>query len=248
MGASYPTKLFLAFRSGDCCAFPGCDTQLTIDGKDAPPAVIGEAAHITGENAGAARYDLSMTDEQRNHHANLIYLCCNHHTQIDKQENDFPVDRLLRMKHDHEQAVQEAIAEAFSTIGFPELAEATEWILALHANGQPSDFSLVAPEDKIKTNELMDNSRLVITMGLSVAREVKSFVTMMAQADAGFPEKLKAGFLEEYYRLRNAGHRGDVLFDFMCRFAQRGFKEQGKKSAGLAVLIYLFEACEVFEK
>jgi len=34
----------------------------------------------------------------------------------------------------------------------------------------------------------------------------------------------------------------------MCRFAQHGFERQAKRSAGIAVLVYLFEACEVFEK
>ncbi len=63
MSAAYPTKLVLAFRSGDRCAFPGCDRALTVDGgQQSAPAVIGEAAHIAGERPGAARYDESMSD------------------------------------------------------------------------------------------------------------------------------------------------------------------------------------------
>lgn len=85
-------------------------------------------------------------------------------------------------------------------------------------------------------------------MGLGVVREVRDFVEQEATIDIDFPERLKSGFLEEYYRLRKEGHRGDVLFDLMCQFAQRGMKEQSKRSAGLAVLIYFFESCEVFEK
>src|SRR4030042_949996 len=103
MSASYPTKLLLAFRSGDRCAFPRCDRSLTINsvsGND--PAVIGVAAHIAGERSGTARYDPSMMDEERDHYNNLIYLCGDHHTQVDKQERDFPVDVLVKMKVDHE--------------------------------------------------------------------------------------------------------------------------------------------------
>jgi len=85
-------------------------------------------------------------------------------------------------------------------------------------------------------------------MGLSVAREVRAYVESVAQTDQDFPERLKSGFLEEYYRLKREGHSGDDLFDLMCGFAQRGFEEQAKRAAGLAVLTYLFEACEVFEK
>ena len=49
MGASYPTKILLAFRSGGICAFPGCAKPLVytaILGEDTP---VGEAAHIKGE-------------------------------------------------------------------------------------------------------------------------------------------------------------------------------------------------------
>ena len=85
-------------------------------------------------------------------------------------------------------------------------------------------------------------------MGMGVVREVHSFVEQEAVLDLDFPERLKSGFLEEYFRLRKNGHKGDVLFDLMCHFAQHGMKEQSKRSAGLAVLIYLFERCEVFKK
>jgi len=103
MSASYPTKLLLAFRSGDRCAFPGCPRQLTIDAPaSGDPVILGEAAHIAGEQSNAARFDASMTDEQRNHYFNLIYLCGDHHTQIDKQHPHFQVDVLYRLKADHD--------------------------------------------------------------------------------------------------------------------------------------------------
>jgi len=85
-------------------------------------------------------------------------------------------------------------------------------------------------------------------MGLAAMPDVKAFVISEAKNDSEFPERLKAGFLEEYYRLRKEGVIGDELFDLMCQFAQRGFKEQNQRSAGLAILIYFFESCEVFEK
>ena len=248
MSVAYPTKVLLAFRSGDRCAFPGCGRALTVDGDQANPVVTGEAAHIAGEKEGAARYDRRMTDEQRNHYNNLIYLCGDHHTQIDKQEDEFPVGRLHSMKSEHEANVREAMTEAFASVGFPELEEATQWIMHVQPEQASRDFALIAPEDKLRKNALGNGSRTIITMGLSVAREVRAYVESVAQTDSDFPERLKVGFLAEYYRLKQEGHTGDVLFDLMCRFAQRGFVEQAKRSAGLAVLVYLFEACEVFEK
>lgn len=248
MSVSYPTKLLLAFRSGDRCALSGCGKTLTVDGKQSNPVVTGEAAHIAGEKVGAARYDLLMTDVQRDHYNNLIYLCGDCHTRIDKQEADFSVRYLHDIKAEHEKKVREAMTEAFANIGFPELEEATQWILQVQPSQSTHDFSLIPPEDKLRKNDLGNGSRVVITMGLSVAREVRAYVESVSQTNSDFPERLKAGFLEEYYRLKREGNSGDDLFDLMCRFAQQGFVDQAKRSAGLAVLIYLFEACEVFDK
>lgn len=248
MSVSYTTKVLLAFRSGDRCAFPRCERTLSVDGEQSNPVVTGEAAHIAGENDGAARYDKSMSEEQRNHYNNLIYLCGDHHTQIDKQAGEFPVERLLRLKSEHEAKVREAMAEAFVGVGFPELAEATKWIMQVQPGQASQDFSLIAPEEKLKKNALGNGSRIVVTMGLSLAREVGAYIESAAQTDGDFPERLKVGFLTEYYRLRKDGHVGDNLFDLMCRFAQRGLQEQARRSAGIAVLVYLFETCEVFDK
>ncbi len=249
MDVTYPTKLVLAFRSGNRCAFPGCDRALTVDGgQQSAPAVIGEAAHIAGEKPGAARYDESMSDPQRNHCDNLIYLCCNHHTQIDKQGDDFSVEALLVMKAEHERRIRQATHNAFAEVGFPELEQATQWIHRVNALDINFDFTVIPLADKIKKNELAEKSTSTIKMGLAVMPDVKAFVVSEAKNDSEFPERLKAGFLEEYYRLRKKGIRGDDLFDLMCQFAQRGFKEQTQRSASLAILIYFFESCEVFEK
>jgi len=251
MSASYTTKLLLAFRSGGRCALPDCGRQLTPDGDSGNPINTGKAAHIAGEHEGAARYDSTMTDEQRDHYNNLIYLCGVCHDKIDDKdqgERDYPVQRLREIKVKHEKKVRDAVTDAFANVGFPELEEATQWIMQVQPGVSGQDFSVIPPEDKLKKNSLGNGSRTIITMGLCVAREVRLFVESVAQTDSAFPDRLKAGFLEEYYRLRRGGHDGDDLFDLMCSFAQRGFKEQCKRSAGLAVLVYLFESCEVFEK
>jgi len=249
MSVSYPTKLQLAFRSGNRCAFPGCNRTLVVDSKiSGNLATTGESAHIAGEREGAARYDPNMTDEERNHYNNLIYMCGDHHTEIDELENDFPIPVLLKMKKSHESKVREAVNSGFAEVAFPELAQATQQISTMSA-GQPSeDFVSIPPEEKIRKNELTSESEQTIRMGLGVVREVRKYIERESVIDADFPERLKSGFLQEYYRLRREGHRGDVLFDLMCVFAQRGMDKQSERSAGLAVLAYLFDLCEVFEK
>lgn len=256
MSVSYPTKILLAYRSGDRCALPDCGRNLS-EGESGDPINVGEAAHIAGEHGGgtrghrSARYDSNMTKKERNHYNNLIYVCPTCHKKIDaipQGETNYPVESLHKIKNEHEQKVRDAIADAFVDVGFPELEEATLWIMQVNPQQPNRDFSVVALEDKLNKNALGNGSRRIITMGLSVSHEVRAFIESVVQTDQDFPERLKSGFLQEYYRLKQEGHSGDDLFDLMCRFAQQGFKEQAKQSAGLAVLVYLFETCEVFEK
>ena len=64
-------------------------------------------AHIRSKREGSSRYDKDQTDEQRDSYENLILLCPNHHTLINKRENEniYSVDVLIKMKIAHENNV-----------------------------------------------------------------------------------------------------------------------------------------------
>jgi len=249
MSASYPTKLLLAFRSGNKCAFPDCPQTLTEESPSgSSPTLIGEAAHVKGEKPDAPRYDSMQTEEERNSYENLIYLCPTHHTLIDKQEIDFSVEILCNMKISHEKHARESLNRGFANVGFKELEEATKKMAGVTPFQPEENFAVIPSDEKMKKNELSENCRQTLVMGLSVASEVKKFLDYEIQTDPDFPERLRAGFLEEYFRLKKIGKKGDELFDLMCEFSQRGLINQSQRSSGLAVLIYFFETCEVFER
>lgn len=247
LGASYPTKLILAHRSGGRCAFPGCDTHLVHEGESGESTVIGEAAHVFGEKPGAARYAAAMSDAERNAVKNLIYMCPNHHTVIDKLPDAWPADVLLKLKNTHEARAFAAMGEAFASVEFPELEAAVAWI-SFQPPTLAEGFALIPPEEKIQKNRLTDRSRNLIAMGLVARKVVHEFVEAETQQDNDFPERLRSGFLSEYHRLRKGGHTGDELFELMCAFAEKGFTKRVERAAGLSVLVYLFEVCDVFEK
>lgn len=69
-----------------------------IDGE----TVIGEICHIKGKNPDAPRYDPSQTLEERHGYYNLLLMCGTHHTVIDSDVDVYTVERLLKMKSDHE--------------------------------------------------------------------------------------------------------------------------------------------------
>lgn len=188
-----------------------------------------------------------MTDEERDSVHNLLYLCTDHHTVIDKVEADWPVATLQSLKTAHESQVRKALELAFADVAFPELQNAISWVIS-QPPATNGSFDLVPPDEKIKKNALSDGARHIIAAGLTSRPTVAAYVQAEAKLDVDFPERLKAGFLQEYYAQRKLGHKGDELFELMCAFAQKGMRRQADRTAGIAVLVYLFEICDVFEK
>jgi hypothetical protein len=108
-------------RSGNRCAI--CKTELTQDSNAITSAyTLGEQAHIVGDKDTAARCNSPLTTEERDSYHNLILLCPTHHTEIDSNESDWPVERLYLVKSEHELWVTETLSE---TIDHVKLAKQT---------------------------------------------------------------------------------------------------------------------------
>lgn len=99
-GPTQQTLKRLFALSGNRCSFPRCTTALVQN-----ETVIGEVCHIKGARPGAARYDEQQTDSERHAFANLILMCPTHHTVIDDDEESYTVERLIKLKTDHESRV-----------------------------------------------------------------------------------------------------------------------------------------------
>ncbi|WP_161937749.1 HNH endonuclease signature motif containing protein [Aquitalea pelogenes] len=97
-------------RSGNRCAI--CRVVLTQDALSVTSSfTLGEQAHIVGDKSGSARSTSPLTAEQRDSYHNLILLCPTHHTEIDSNEPDWPVERLHQVKSEHELWVTETLSE-----------------------------------------------------------------------------------------------------------------------------------------
>lgn len=93
----------LAKRASQKCSNPDCREPTSEPHSDPAKAVIlGQAAHIKGARPGSARYDSTMTDQDRAHPSNGIWLCVHCATKIDKDESKFPVKLLKQWKAIHE--------------------------------------------------------------------------------------------------------------------------------------------------
>jgi len=247
VSGTIPTRdqRLLALRSGGRCAM--CRRLLVEERTSLDrEVIIGEMAHIKGENPGSARYDPSMADAERNQYDNLIYLCVEHHTIIDGQGNTYSVEQLHRIKAEHEAWVRGRLEEEMLGVTFTELEFLTKLLLQ---SPQPvsSTLTLTPPLRKIEKNELLDVADSIM-LGMVRIGQVREFIIRASALDLSFGERLKMGFVKEYKRLRDdKGLTGVDLFDRLLAFSSRGSHDFRTQATGLAILVYFFEACEVFE-
>jgi hypothetical protein len=137
-------------RSGNGCPFPHCKAALTHN-----DTLIGEVCHIKGEKPGAARYDVSQTDQERQAYDNLIAMCPTHHTVIDDDPESYTVERIIRMKTQHEQKTAampdtdaSQVASIYLTSNFSNFGQ-TGGIAAQNFHAQTLNVNNNAPADPI---------------------------------------------------------------------------------------------------
>jgi hypothetical protein len=234
-------------KSGNRCAMPSCHTELVIDKTENDPfSIIGQMAHIRGEKPGAARFNTEMTEKERNCYDNLVLLCPNHHKEVDDQPNTYSVEKLHDIKKNHEKWINDSLTEEVISVTFAELGAVTNYLASKHVGFTESNYTIVPPKEKIMKNELSADTERWITTGLLQVKQVDKFVESIP--DVEFGERLRQGFVKEYERVKNEGLRGDDLFDSLWDFASGKQTDFKNRAAGLAILVYLFERCEVFEK
>lgn len=103
-------KKILWGRSGNRCAFPECKKELTFEKGI---GIIGEMAHIVARNKSGPRGDAGLPAEKIDGYFNLILLCPDHHTLIDKNEKEWTVAKLEKIKMEHEEWVESQLSKGF---------------------------------------------------------------------------------------------------------------------------------------
>jgi hypothetical protein len=102
-----PVIKALFAMSNNVCAFRDPDRNQSCEVVLTNPSwkqVKARMCHIRGEAPGSARFDESMTDEERRSYENIILMCPNHHSVIDECEPErFTVAILEEMKRVAEQ-------------------------------------------------------------------------------------------------------------------------------------------------
>ena len=244
------TKALWALAAGRC-SFPGCRCELvsSSDSTSIGASLIGEQAHIVAysDDPTAPRSDPSYPREARNEYENLILLCPNHHRIVDTDDVKYDADRLREIKRQHEAWVKESLQSVAAHLPFEELQLVADQLLST-AMSPSRELTIIPPHQKIQRNNLSDAVANRIVIGLVNASLVEDYIGSVVKTDPKFPERLKAGFVNEYRRLREFMSLGSDLFFALVEFATAGDRRFERQAAGLTVLAYFFEKCEVFEQ
>lgn len=243
MSVKEKDKIIVYGRCGNRCAFPGCNQIIIDKEKSKNYYKVGNLAHIKGNKLGSKRYDSTQTDEERNSSDNLILLCATHHKIIDDQDDIYTVEKLEEIKIKHEKRVISEIKKSINLITFNELEIIIKYILLTDLI--ESDMSVTHLKDKIEKNDLSTKTQDLIKIGLSKTRFVKQYIDR--NLDPEFGERLKIGFVKQYNDLKGI-YEGDALFDLLLDFACGKSSKFKEMAAGLSVLCYFFENCDVLKK
>lgn len=245
-------QLFLT--SGHYCAYPDCASAIVEFTEDGP-VILGEIAHIEGSSNNGPRPNPSLSPSTRDGFQNLILLCAHHHKLVDKIDSAYPVETLQEWKRVSAKAAAEKLATGATMVTFAEL----QIVCHAFADGDvelPSTPMIaIPPQAKMDANELTDAIRPTMSVGLSQAPQVADYIRRQAQLSSRFPERLRAGFVDEYDRLIANGVSGDALFLSLIEFGTNSAATPQTDSSRLfvvraaaaAVLCHLFEICDLFE-
>lgn len=165
-------ELFL--KSGNLCAFPGCNRPI----MDQKGRFVGQLCHIEAAEKGGERFNETMTNEGRRAFSNLLLLCYEHHV-VTNNLVDWTVPRMQEIKVSHEKKVFDfienlqmrivdftALTEAKPTVTLARLAKLQKWNLT-------GDEVALSAED---LNALLERLRKIP----SPARELLSVIVSKA--------------------------------------------------------------------
>jgi len=243
------TLKILFTYSGNVCARPGCENPIIKNRTQlSDNHVLGQISHIHAASDYGPRADPSLSEEARNGPDNLILLCPTCHDVVDGQYETYPPELLKRWKDDHERQFRERMSATITDLGYAELDIAAKALLVHHKSTE-GDLRSVPPADKIKKNGLNAECTFLLQLGSAKSDEVASVLIIAAQLDAGFPERLRAGFVAKYGELKSKPQTtGDDIFFSLYFWAAGGSSNEVRRGAGLCILSHLFILCDVFER
>ena len=203
---SRSTIMRLGARSGELCYWPGCPQQLFADIEEGS-RFVAQIAHIRAAEPGGARYDASMTDDERRDFRNLILLCYPHHVIADdkSQVRRYTVEMLVRWKQQREADPAQAVQRLQAVM--PEALTR-----AVAAGLEKHNATLLAVLDRLETRD--DREAAAVVRGL---------VDELAEAYSQLRQAIDRDTVEEFssavHALQRMHFNSDTVEEFSSAVA-----------------------------
>lgn len=129
-GAASPdlqTQKRLFASSGNYCQNPACANELFVDAAG-NVIHIAEMAHVFAANDSGPRAKPELSKEERGSFDNLVVLCANCHTMVDKAPSTYTDELMLRWKREHANKLK-SLFSAVLFSGRPAVRNAIEPLL-----------------------------------------------------------------------------------------------------------------------
>lgn len=212
-GAASPstaTRYRLFSDSAGRCQNPECLQSLFVHLEVTGTVHFGEIAHIIAASGAGPRGDASQSPEALGSWDNLVLLCANCHTTIDRAESDFPVAVLQEWKTSHLDKVDAALGlRAFRT-----RQQARESIVPYQAENRfifetrgPHNEYRFDPESELATTWRNDVVRFIIPNNRSLLRIIEANRSLLRGNEPAVVERFRMHVrdLEGYHVLQLAG-------------------------------------------
>jgi len=104
------TRVALWGRAGGRCNEPTCRRALTYFGEGGDLALTGETCHIRSKRPDGPRYDPNYPTELLDSYDNVLLMCGVHHKIVDTLPLEYPVEKLNKIKSEHEDWIIESLS------------------------------------------------------------------------------------------------------------------------------------------
>jgi hypothetical protein len=140
--------------SGGYCQRPECANRLFVD-TGTKNVHIAEMAHIIAASDDGPRANPKASAAEKGSYDNLILLCANCHTSIDKAPGDFPDAMIRGWKRKH----VERIASLFGAVAYADRSAARKAIEPALSENR-AVFNLLNPDNDYRDNPESDAARV----------------------------------------------------------------------------------------
>ena len=204
--------------SGGYCQRPECARRLFVD-TGTNNIHVAEMAHIIAASGKGPRADVTVTEVVKGSYDNLILLCANCHTSIDKASADFPDNMVREWKRKH----VERISLLFGAVEYPDRASARKAIEPALTENR-TVFDQYGPHNDYRQNPESELAKVWRRKMRAILLPNNRKVLAILDANRGHLSQIEAKTLAEFRQHIDdleAKHIGEGSGDVASRFPTR---------------------------